>query len=74
MIYIVDDDEIIFSGSANEIPGYYDDYVALFLKHFRYFKIFLLILIQTEIISDVIVLLHSKTTIDEVSNSSEIDP
>mmetsp|Transcript_42938 Transcript_42938/g.49792 ORF Transcript_42938/g.49792 Transcript_42938/m.49792 type:complete len:241 (+) Transcript_42938:34-756(+) len=50
MVYIIDNEEVIFVADANEIPAYFDDFVALYLKHQRNFIFYLGIAVISELV------------------------
>lgn len=73
MVYIVDDDEIIFYAHAHEIPAYFDDFITLFLKQARYFLIFVVASILLEIFLGFFEYMHKEEIIRQVTNTHRFD-
>ena len=69
VLYIVDDDEVIFYGDTNDIPVYFDDFVRLYLRHKKIFTYVVVIFLLAEIVFGVLGYLNRDATVLEVCYS-----
>mmetsp|Transcript_5500 Transcript_5500/g.5926 ORF Transcript_5500/g.5926 Transcript_5500/m.5926 type:complete len:241 (+) Transcript_5500:29-751(+) len=66
ILYIMDNEEVIFYADVNEIPAYFDDFVALFIKHQKNFKSFLIIAIISELLFQIINYYNKSDILEEL--------
>jgi len=66
ILYVVDDDEIAFYSGFFEIPSNVDDFLTLFIKHQKYFAMFLSFLFIFEIILGFFAYVDREKAIDQL--------
>jgi len=66
MIYIVDDDEIALYAGFYDLPTDIDEFLNLYLKHQRYFTIFLVVFLIMEILFETFAIKYQEESINMV--------
>lgn len=66
MLYVVDDDEIALYSGFYDLPNTIDEFLDLYVRHQRYFTIFLVVFLIVEVGLEVVAYLNADTTADQV--------
>lgn len=66
MLYVVDDDEIALYSGFYDLPNTIDEFLDLYVRHQRYFTIFLVVFLLIEVGLEVLAYLHGDETAEQV--------
>jgi hypothetical protein len=66
MLYVVDDDEIALYSGFYDLPNTIDEFLDLYVRHQRYFTIFLVVFLLVEVGLEVLAYLHADETAEQV--------
>ena len=66
MLYVVDDDEIALYSGFYDLPNTIDEFLDLYVRHQRYFTIFLVVFLLVETGLEVLAYLNADTIANQV--------
>ena len=66
IVYVVDDDEIAFYAGVFDLPSQVDEFLSLFLKHQKYFAMFLSFLFSIEVLLGVVAYFDKERAVEQV--------